>query len=188
MELVLASGSPHRAKILKESGFSFTVFKPNLEEDDARAGAPAHLFVAHLAGKKAAAASPLFPDAIILAADTMVINAQGELLGKPKSLNQAAEFLRARSDAREEIITGFCLRHGDKSLSGCASSSVQYGKIPKRIRDKILQTNEWRGVCGGLRIEGLIAPYIKARKGDMDNIIGLPMREIRPMLERLGYV
>ena len=184
MELVLASASEHRARILEQAGFSFRVHKTNIKEDLPDRSNPHH-FVRQLATKKAETAHRLFPQALILAADTMVIDASGLLLGKPRSRKQAAAFLRNRSASYEEVITGFCLRYFDRLFTGCASSRIHYAKIPTSAQEAILATEEWRGVCGGLKIEGLIGPYIQTLKGDKDNVMGLPLRAIAPLIKRI---
>ena len=184
MQLILASASVHRARILKRAGFSFHVYKTNLKEDRPDRSDPYH-FVSRLATQKANAARHVFPHALILAADTMVINAHGQLLGKPRSRNQAAVFLRNRSASSEEVITGYCLRCADQLVTGCASSHIHYMQIPPSAQEAILGADEWRGVCGGLKIEGAIAPYIKELRGERNNVMGLPVREIAPLIRQL---
>ncbi len=142
-------------------------------------------YVVRLARDKAQAAHLQFPGDLILAADTMVLGATGELVGKPASLRQATRLLSERSASSEEVLTGFCLRHAHGIFTGCAVARIFYKKIPTAIREKILTTKEWEGVCGGLRIEGAIGPYILRLRGDRDNVMGLPLREIAPLIKQI---
>ena len=183
--LVLASASPYRAAMLRELGYDFTIHQTDIEEVW-----PHHLSPAtgtmNLAERKAAAAHARFPRSCVLAADTIVVNARGRVLLKPGSAEEALSFLRQRSDATEEIITGFCLRYDDRLHLSRERSFIRYRTIPSQIQESIIRSNEWRDVCGGLKIEGMIAPYIDEMHGSRNNIMGLPTEKIVPLLDRLG--
>ena len=141
-----------------------------------------------IAQQKAAAAYSLFPQDCILTADTIVVNEWRKVLFKPRSVEEAVSFLRRRSGSAEEIITGFCLRYNDEVYLSSDISYIKYGDIPLDTQKEIIRSNEWRDVCGGLKIEGIIAPYIDEIKGSRNNIMGLPTEKLIPLLERLQLV
>jgi len=99
-ELILGSASPRRKKILSTLGIPFTVVAPDTEEihdpsDPVRT-------VIHNATEKYRAIRALHPGAAIITADTLVWF-DGQLIGKPADLAEAARFLRAFS-ARTQIV------------------------------------------------------------------------------------
>ena len=180
--LILASSSIERANILKEFGYEFVVVKPNSEEKiDESISCEEN--VINIARQKALIVASSYPNVRILAADTVVSNSDGELLLKPKSQTQAAEFLRKRSNSYEKVITGYCIiKDQDIVKLGTETSVVHYNEIPLKIQQETLDYNEWQGVSGGLRIEGRIAPYIKQIIGDTYNIRGLPIYTLQQFL------
>src|SRR5205823_4554110 len=107
----LASNSPRRRALLAEAGYEFEVIAPGVGEV-----AAAHLSLRELtianATRKGLVVSHVHPDRIILAADTLVA-IEGEVIGKPRDLNQARVILR-RLSARPK-----CSRNLDCTLLTC---------------------------------------------------------------------
>lgn len=184
LQLILASASPHRANMLKELGYDFQIYKTAIEEIWQPDLTPTEA-VKDLAKRKAAAAAALFPQALVLAADTIVINEQSQVLLKPKSAQEALSFLHARSASCERVITGFCLTIDKQTYLDSEISDIRYEKIPAALQEEIIHSDEWRDVCGGLKIEGLIAPYIAEIRGSRTNIMGLPTERLAPLLNRI---
>jgi len=110
--LILASGSPRRALLLKECGFEFTIQPTNTSEDfdDDMNVAEVPAF---LAGKKAEAAyKTIQPNQIVLTADTVVIF-ENQILNKPESPKQAIDMLTRLSGNTHKVITAVCLTTKD---------------------------------------------------------------------------
>lgn len=182
-KLILASASPYRAAMLRELGYDFKVHRVDIEEIWHR-NLSIKEGVEDIAKQKADAAYGLFPNYPILTADTVVVSKTNLVLFKPRSLYEAASFMKQRSGSSESVITGFCFRYGDESYLDSDTSFIQYKKIPSKAQEDILQNDNWRDVCGGLKIEGHIAPYIKEIKGSHNNIRGLPTEKLIPLLEK----
>jgi septum formation protein len=111
--LVLASGSPRRAALLRSAGFDFEIVSAPVDEDAITADlAAAHAvpsaIALELARAKATAGAALRPDARVLAADTLVV-LDGELMGKPKDAADAERMLSRLSGRSHDVITGFAL-------------------------------------------------------------------------------
>ncbi len=108
--LALASASPRRAELLRQAGWSFEVVLPGGEEETqgvqaAPGGGDALRERARSAAlAKAAYASRSRPDAVVVAADTLVV-VDGTLLGKPSSPEEAAEMLRRLSGRSHQVVT-----------------------------------------------------------------------------------
>ena len=82
MQIVRASASPRRAFLLQMLGLDFTTAEPAIDES-VLAGETAPELVLRLACAKAEAVAPDFPDALIIAADT-VVSCDGAILAKPQ--------------------------------------------------------------------------------------------------------
>ena len=111
-KLILASGSPRRAFLLKECGFEFSIQPTNASEDFNE-----HMNVsevpAFLASKKAEVAfKTIQPDQLVLTADTVVIF-ENQILNKPESPSQAIEMLSRLSGQTHEVITAVCITTSD---------------------------------------------------------------------------
>lgn len=107
-QLILASGSPRRAFLLKECGFDFIV-QPTNASEDFDDDMNVNEVPAFLAGKKAEAAyKTIQPNQLILTSDTVVIF-ENEILNKPESPKQAIEMLTRLSGNTHKVITAICL-------------------------------------------------------------------------------
>ena len=116
--LILASGSPRRAELLREAGYKFRVIPP---ADDVEQGlcsncSPAEL-VHDLALRKGAAiadilaAQPAEEGWVLLAADT-VAECGGQILGKPVDESHARQMLYLMRGGRHRVLTGICVWPG----------------------------------------------------------------------------
>jgi septum formation protein len=105
---VLASGSPRRQVLMRLFGVPFEVHPAQIEERlPERAARPA-LVGKRLACAKAEAVAPHYPNALIIAADTLVV-IDGRILGKPADEREAFEMLRLLSGRTHTVITALCL-------------------------------------------------------------------------------
>lgn len=185
-KLILASTSPHRANILQDNNIPFTARPSEVEEEIPAGATPAE--AAMELGKQKCLAVYEQADKqqeIVLGADTIVVSGSGEMLNKPKDVNQAISYMEQRSGSVEEVITGFWICHPNGSFGGSEVSRITYAAIPKDAQEQIIATNEWQGVCGGLKVEASIAPYVKSIQGEYDNIRGLPIKRLAPIIQYL---
>jgi septum formation protein len=107
-KIILASGSPRRAKLLKLAGFEF-VIRPMDTDEDFPIKMPTDKVAEHLAEKKALAQKHLLKDGeLLIAADTVVIQ-DDKILGKPVDKDDARQMLRSLSNAKHKVITGVCI-------------------------------------------------------------------------------
>ena len=80
--LILASGSPRRADLLRQAGIRFDVSAPDVDET-LQAGEAPEAYVRRLAAAKAGRVAASHPGRTVLGADTTVV-VDGEVLGKPR--------------------------------------------------------------------------------------------------------
>lgn len=177
-KLILASNSPRRAQLLRESGFCFEVFPSNADEEFPSNLSPPEVAL-QLAIQKAEAVSSLFDlrNTVILAADTIVVLDKA-IIGKPLSTEDATNILSRLSGREHSVFTGFCLR-GLRNHDEVVRTDVLFNSLTEREIEYYLDyykpfdkagsygVQEWLGHC---KINGI--------RGSYTNVMGLPMSEL----------
>jgi septum formation protein len=182
--LVLASESARRREILERLGFEFEVLPTGIEENGLEAREPT-AFAKLLAERKARSAAALRPDALIIAADTIVV-CRGEILGKPSGAADARRMLELLSGRRHEVISGVALRApGQEPLVEAETTGVYFRKLARGEIERYIETAEPFGKAGAYAIQGYAAPFVRKIEGCYFNVVGLPVSLLFDMLGRL---
>jgi len=175
--IILASSSPRRQYLMKEAGFTFTVEKPEVDEDF-----PEHLpvsFVAkYLAAKKAEFFRPKMRDEIIITADTVVI-INGKILNKPQHREDAISMLRELSGHKHKVMTGVCIISKEREESFDDTTEVTFKKLNEsEIEFYVDQYKPYdkAGAYGAQDWIGMVA--IEKIVGSYFNIMGLPIHKV----------
>jgi len=170
--LVLASQSPRRAEILRQSGIPFVVRTAAVDETPRRGERPEDC-VRRLAALKALAV-PRAADEVVLGADTTVV-IDGEMLGKPAGAAEARRMLSLLSGRRHEVVTGICLRGPAGTICDWASTSVWFAPMTAREIDDYVSSGEPMDKAGAYAIQGLASKFIEKIEGCYFNVVGLPV-------------
>lgn len=194
--LYLASTSPRRRELLTQAGLEFTVLGIDIDETPFVNETP-DAYVQRLAAAKAEAcrqellshSSPEANDetiyqAIVLAADTTVV-AQGQILGKPASREEAYAMWALLSGRTHEVLTGVAVVRGDTRLGTLVRTRVNFRELSPADMDWYWNSGEPIGKAGGYAIQGLGARFIPSIEGSYSNVVGLPLFETLDLLERL---
>ena len=186
MKLILASGSPRRRELLERFGLPFLVLSVDTDES-VPAGTPAVDAPGMLSRRKADAAFDRLgdPDALILAADTVVV-CDGALLGKPTGSADAARMLRLLSGRTHEVVTGITLRRGDRCLTRSEQTLVRFLPLSEENIAAYIASGEPMDKAGAYGIQGLAAAFIPEIRGDYFNVMGLPLCLLSEMLREFG--
>jgi septum formation protein len=180
--LILASGSPRRARILESMGLAFRVVVTQADEA-LRPGEEATAAAERLARLKAACVEgEALP---VLAADTLVTCA-GRILGKPKDVAEAAEMLRLLSGRAHEVVTGVCLAHGGRAVSGVERTTVRFVPLTPQAVEWYVGTGEPLDKAGAYHVDGRGAAFIESIEGSPSNVAGLPVRLMLSLAQELG--
>ena len=184
MKLILASGSPRRKELLGNMGFSdFEVLKPDFDESAVTAPDPGALVEALSAGKaEAAAREGNDPEALLLAADTVVV-LDGAVLGKPKDEADAFEMLSALSGRTHLVYTGVTLCRGGEVLTEHEISEVTFRTLTGEEIRNYIATKEPMDKAGAYGIQGFGALLVEGIRGDYFNVMGLPVCRLGTMLK-----
>jgi len=176
-DIVLASGSPRRKQLMELAELPFRVLVSDADETNPP-GMPGELVPEFLAKKKADAVHDLAPDALIIAADTIVL-LDHQILGKPKDEADAIHMLSHLSGRMHQVVTGVCILKGSRQYSFSTTTQVYFRSLSNaqiahyvsgyKPYDKAgaYAIQEWIGIIG---IEKIV--------GDYYNVMGLPIGEL----------
>ena len=182
--LILASASPRRRELMDKFGLTYQVIPAEGEEAAPGDLSPGEL-VAALAAGKAAEVSGRCPDAVVVAADT-VVEVDGRILGKPGMPERAEEMLSALSGREHRVWTGVCVREGDRAMTRYECTQVRFRELSKEeIRDYVA-TGEPLDKAGAYGYQGLACLFVDRIEGDYFNVVGLPVCTLGLMLRRFG--
>ena len=184
--LILASHSPRRRSLLRRAGFTLEVVVAQVDEL-----ATPHLSLRELtianASRKARVIAHERMDTVVLAADTLVA-LDGEIIGKPRHLEEAREILRRLSDRVHEVCTGVFIITGPqrKFVSFAEISRVRFRKLNERsINDYFRKVNPL-DKAGAYAAQGAGGEIIASIEGSFTNVVGLPMEATIEALAQLG--
>ena len=187
-KLILASASPRRAQILRDAGFTFTVLSSAVDETPIP-GESAQDLVQRLADAKAelVAARAVGP-AIVIAADTAVL-IDGEILGKPRTADDAHQMLTRLSGHTHSVVTGVTvIRLPDaERRSFIETTHVQFSTLSPEELTRYLSTDEPFDKAGAYAIQGRAGRYIPRIEGCYYNVVGLPLARLCHSLSELGW-
>ncbi len=186
-QIVLASSSPYRRRILERVNLSFRCHAPDVDESVLPGESAADL-VARLALAKARAVAARYPEALIIGSD-QVADYHGKIVGKPADHADALQQLQCASAA---VITLQCAVVLYDAASGDFQSAVEPFEVEFRELDldlieRYLATEQPYQCCGSLKAEGVGIALLKRLSGDDPNaLIGLPLIRLIDMLKNVG--
>jgi septum formation protein len=185
-KFILASASPRRIELLSLMGLQFDIIPGNVDESFLNGETPKE-HVLRLSVEKARKTSVQYPDAWVMGADTIVaIN--GEVLGKPRTSDEAKEMLGKLSGQTHTVYTGFTLmkKSADIVISEAVDSSVRFRLIPEDEMSWYVALEEPYDKAGGYAVQGMGAFFIREICGSYTNVMGLPLCEVVDVLKRVG--
>lgn len=187
MKILLASQSFQRYALMQKLNIKFEALAPDFVETEQLHLNPEEE-AKFLARGKAASLSAKFPQDLILGADTLVVCGQ-EKIGKPTSLSHAEEILKKLKGRRHRVITAVALYQGGKLLKEFIETSwVTMRDYSDEEIEKYLATGEPMGKAGACSVQGAGAKLIEKIEGDLDNIVGLPVKRLAQALKDLGFM
>jgi septum formation protein len=184
--IILASASKRRSKILKECGIKHKIAVSNAPEKmDHKRGA--RFNVLHNARVKAEKIAADYKEGYIVGADTVVLLGK-QLIGKPKTKDEAKSFLKSFSGKTLLVYTGLCVIDAKtgKLVTGVDKSKVWVKKLSKGEIDRFVKIAGPHDKAGGFSIEGTGTFIFDNIKGSFYNILGLPMMKLDELFRELG--
>ena len=187
-KLVLASGSPRRAEVLADAGFTFEAVSAGVDESRCE-GEPAEAYVRRLAEVKArAVAARISPPAIVIAADTVVVM-DGEVLGKPASAEDAAQMLRRLDGRTHQVLTGLAVLKipGGAARVEIETTRVTFAPLTEAEIEAYVASGEPLDKAGAYAIQGRGGRFVARVEGCYFNVVGLPLARLYRILREMGW-
>jgi len=183
---VLASGSPRRAALLNEGGFEFEIASPRVEEKFSRTLTLRELTLWN-AIRKGMSIAQTRPDAVVLAADTLV-SLQNQIIGKPVDLNDAARILQRLSGRTHEVCSAVAIYQQSAGRSAVfhENSHVRFHCLNDAAIERYLAKVEPLDKAGAYAAQGSGAEIIAKIEGSFTNVVGLPMEKTVAELAKFG--
>ncbi|HXG82474.1 MAG TPA: Maf family protein [Pyrinomonadaceae bacterium] len=208
-KIILASGSPRRAEILRFVGWEFEKHVADVDETEF-AGEKPEDYVRRLAKTKAETVAANYENALVLGADTIVVIDE-QIVGKPKDLTDARRMLRLLSGRRHEVLTGVALVscqpsavsrqqiqdqkpkiedqtanpkseiRNPKSLVDLQKTRVKFAELSDAEIELLIEKGEPLDKAGAYAVQAQAALFIEEIRGDYWNVVGLPVNLVYRM-------
>lgn len=165
----LSSKSPRRISLLKDIGLHFENNTLDSEENADRSHVISYV--------KENARDKLFPSEqfdLNIASDTVVVY-QNTILEKPKSIQEAREFLELLSNNTHDVYTGVCLKFKESELLFHEKTEVEFYTLEHEFISSYINSGETLDKAGGYGIQGIGSSFIKSIHGCYYNVMGFPV-------------
>jgi septum formation protein len=191
-EIILASKSEVRRKILEENGIKCIVEPPNIDENLIKESllkenVTSELISKNLAELKANKVSQKKSEKLVLGADS-IIDLGGEIISKPLNRNDAFNILKKLNGKKHQLISSVCIsKNGSMIWNYTDAANLTMKQMTNeelklyltKIKDKELYA------YNVYQIEGEGRSLFSKIEGDEDTIMGLPVKQIKAYLNIL---
>lgn len=185
MKVILASKSPRRKQILSELGVDFEIVTADTPEiSDAE---EPEKYAEDISREKGAAVLSVVndSDALIISADTVVV-LNGEILGKPKSKEDAVNMLKKLSGHTHSVITAVTFNYKGEVYTDHEVTEVSFSEIDEETIRRYAETGEPMDKAGAYAVQGIASLWIDGINGCYFNVVGFPTRLFAKMLNTAG--
>ena len=186
-EIILASQSPRRSDLLGLIDKQFTIKPANINENR-QPTESAQAYVSRLAHNKAnKIATNASRQSIVIGADTIVIH-KNNILGKPKTNQDAYEMLNSLNGKTHKVLTAFSV-HADQSntiLNDYCETDVKLRIMTSQEIKFYVSTQEPMDKSGGYAIQNKTFQPASPLGGCLANVIGLPLCHLSNALNKFN--
>lgn len=186
MELILASGSPRRAELMRLMQLDFTVIKSGADEEISGDLEPGE-YVKELSCRKAEFVACDRSDACVIGSDTIVVY-DGKVLGKPKDTDDACDMLRMLSGKTHRVYTGIACIYGDKRIVDYDATEVTFSELTDDEIRRYVESGDPLDKAGAYGIQGQFCKHIEGIRGSYFTVIGLPVHKLYKMLKEIENI
>jgi septum formation protein len=185
--LVLASASPRRLDLLAQIGITPSAVAPaDIDESPLKDETPRRLAL-RLAREKAERAALGHPDAIVLAADTVVAVGR-RMLPKAADDAEVAACLRLLSGRAHRVMTGVAVAvPGGRVSARLVETRLIFKRLTEAEISIYVALGEGIGKAGGYGVQGRAGAFVQALSGSYPAVVGLPLVETVNLLRGAGY-
>ena len=182
VKVILASQSARRKELLKYLFEDFEII-PSGADETPPAGIEAENIPEILAVRKVTDVAKSRPDCLVIGSDTVVI-LDGNIFGKPHSIEDAQEMLRALSGRTHTVVSGVCMCYKGKTMSFSQHTDVTFYPLSDEEILRYIADSSPLDKAGSYGIQDRGGLFVKALSGDHYNVIGFPIARLKIELER----
>jgi septum formation protein len=181
-ELILASKSPRRHELMHLLGYPFRCLTSQVEELLLPGETPAE-HVVRLSELKAREVGDRVESGIVIGSDTVVV-LDDDIIGKPRSVDEAGEMLGRLQGRTHTVYTGFALYDvmRGRLRSGYETTDVTMKPMTPDLIRRYIETGEPLDKAGAYGIQGYGAVLISSVRGCYFNVMGLPLSRLMEAL------
>lgn len=183
-EIILASASPRRAKLLDQLGVNYSIQIVDIDESNRENELPEDLVQRLALEKSQAISTEDAQNKPVLGADTLGV-LHGELLVKPKDFEHAKHMLSNMSGNWHEILSAVALSYNGKTLICLNKNRVLFRQLSLAEIEDYWHTGEPQDKAGAYAVQGLAAAFIERIEGSYSGIMGLPLFETADLLKQI---
>jgi septum formation protein len=181
--LVLASASPRRLDLLRQVGLEPATIDPADIDETPHARELPRAYALRMARAKLDVVRQRHPDALVLAADSVVVCGR-RILPKTETETEARDCLLRMSGRRHRVLGGVAVAGPDgKVRTRLVETIVRFKRLETADIDAYLASGEWQGKAGGYAIQGRAAAFVAFLSGSYSNVVGLPLFETVSLLK-----
>ena len=186
MELILASQSPRRHEIMDFMGLTYRT-EVCTEPERVSDGLSVPEIVMHLAHQKAEFALRLHPNDCVIGADTIVY-LDGEIIGKPKSSEDAVNTLTRMQGRSHVVYTGLAVLKDRYADLRYAATRVKFRPMTQKEIRWYVSTGDPLDKAGSYGVQGLGSVFVESIEGNYFNVVGLPAPLLYEMLLKANMI
>jgi septum formation protein len=183
--LVLASQSPRRAELIGRLGLQFETLPADIDESYFSGETPSQ-HAERLSREKAQKIAGERPDALVVGSDTIVV-VDGDVLGKPRDVEDAVQMLMRLSGREHEVHTGVAVALGKRVESSLERVKVRFRALDEAACREYVATGEPMDKAGAYGIQGFGSALVEGIEGDYFAVMGLPVVRMLDMIGRFGW-
>ncbi|HPT72985.1 MAG TPA: Maf family protein, partial [Candidatus Cloacimonadota bacterium] len=121
---------------------------------------------------------------LIVGADTIVYM-DHKILGKPRDVFQAADYLSMLAGNRHDVYTGICVAHKHRYYTAYEKTSVEFKPMTLFEIEEYIKTNEPMDKAGAYGIQGYGGQFIRKVNGCYFNVMGFPVSCFHELLKKI---
>lgn len=186
LNILLASASPRRKQLLEQLAYTVQQCAADINEQAYQGEEPSE-YALRMAKEKASCVALSRPEAIIIAADT-IITIDGQIIGKPQSYQHACEIWQLLANRQHQVITAVALHYQGQQFTAINHNEVVFAAMTATEMQQYWASGEPQDKAGAYAVQGLAAQWIKQINGSYSGIMGLPLYECKQLLEQAGLV
>ena len=182
-KIILASTSPRRQKLLRETGIDFEIIPPEYDEKITDKHFSDEIIKNIAINKAKSVLNKVKEPSLIIGSDTVVI-INGIITGKPKDENDAFNILKSLSGIKHYVVTSIAIIDSETGVINCENtkSEIKFNNLSDEDIINYVDTKNPLDKAGAYGIQELPENFVKEIKGDFDNIVGFPMNTLKKML------